>query len=302
MRIAVLGAGSWGTTLAQLATSLDHRVQLWSRTGPLALSAVLADAQVVLSCLPMRAVAGVIEQVAAAGLPPGAILVNTTKGLDATARPASQLWRSAFPDWPLVVLSGPNLAAEVRAGLPAATVVASASPEAARRIQQCFASERFRVYTSGDQLGVELGGVLKNVVAIAAGVSDALGLGANAKAALITRGLAEIIRVGTHWGAQAETFYGLSGLGDLLTTCNSALSRNYQVGFGLGEGRTLSDILAQLVGTAEGVNTASILADYARRVDLEVPITDQVCALLGGERPPQVALAALMSRRLKDES
>ncbi|BAC91608.1 NAD(P)H-dependent glycerol-3-phosphate dehydrogenase [Gloeobacter violaceus] len=302
MRIAVLGGGAWGTTLADLAAAQDHQVRVWSRSGALALGEVLAQAEAVFSCLPMAAVAGVIDQVIALGLPAGVIVVNATKGLDRrTARPASSLWQARFADHPLVVLSGPNLAAEIRAGLPAATVVASADGQAAGRIQQCLASERFRVYTSADWRGVELGGVLKNVIAIAAGVSDGLGLGANAKAALITRGLAEMIRVGTHWGGLAETFYGLSGLGDLLTTCNSPLSRNYQVGFGLGKGQSLEAVLERLEGTAEGVATAAILAEYAQRSALEVPITDQICAVLGGLRPPTEALAALMTRRLREE-
>ncbi|MBC8123574.1 MAG: NAD(P)H-dependent glycerol-3-phosphate dehydrogenase, partial [Gemmatimonadaceae bacterium] len=224
-------------------------------------------------------------------------------GLDPdTAQPASRLWHNRFPEHPLAVLSGPNLATEVRLGLPTATVVASCQLEAAQAIQRCFACERFRVYTSTDWLGVELGGVLKNVMAIAAGVSDALGLGNNAKAALITRGLAEMIRVGTHWGAQAETFFGLSGIGDLLATCNSSLSRNYQVGSGLGSGRSLSSILDTLEGTAEGVRTAFILAEYAHKSGLEVPITDQICAVLRAERSPLAALMALMNRRLREES
>ncbi|MBC8120802.1 MAG: NAD(P)H-dependent glycerol-3-phosphate dehydrogenase [Gemmatimonadaceae bacterium] len=302
-RFAVLGAGAWGKTLASLIRRQGHPVKIWSRSGPLEIAEVLHDVEVVVSCLPIRAVGETVRQVAGVDLPAGTILVSTTKGLDSdTVSPASACWQHYLPHHPMVVLSGPNLAAEVLRGLPAATVVAGTSEEATRQVQQCLATEHFRVYTSSDLRGVELGGVLKNVIAIAAGVSDGLELGANAKASLITRGLAEMIRVGTHWGGQMETFYGLSGLGDLLTTCNSTLSRNYQIGYALGQGKTLALALNQLQGTAEGVYTTPVLVGYAQRVGLEVPIADQVCALLNGERPPVEALMALMSRRLREES
>lgn len=302
-RFAVLGAGAWGNTLASLIGRQGHPVKIWSRSGPLAIAEVLRDVEVVVSCLPIRAVGQTVRQVAGVDLPTSVILVSTTKGLDSsTVSPASTCWQHYLPHHPLVVLSGPNLAAEVLRGLPAATVVAGTLDEATRQVQQCLATEHFRVYTSSDLRGVELGGVLKNVIAIAAGVSDGLELGANAKASLITRGLAEMIRVGTHWGGQMETFYGLSGLGDLLTTCNSTLSRNYQIGYALGQGKTLALALTQLQGTAEGVYTTPVLVGYARRVGLEVPIAEQVCALLNGERPPVEALMALMSRRLREES
>jgi glycerol-3-phosphate dehydrogenase (NAD(P)+) len=222
--------------------------------------------------------------------------------LDATTtRTPSQIWQAEFPANPVVVLSGPNLSKEIKQGLPAASVVASTNKKAAEVVQKAFSSPNFRVYTNPDPLGVELGGTLKNVMAIASGACDGLQLGTNAKAALLTRGLTEIIRVGADWGAQPETFYGLSGMGDLLATCNSRLSRNYQVGYQLAQGKTLRDILAQLEGTAEGVNTTAVLVERAQRRGISVPITHQVYRLLQGEITPQAAVEALMLRDIKPE-
>jgi glycerol-3-phosphate dehydrogenase (NAD(P)+) len=201
----------------------------------------------------------------------------------------------------LVVLSGPNLAAEIRQGLPAAAVVASRNPEAAVQVQHALASERFRLYTSSDPLGVELGGILKNVIAIAVGVCDALQLGTNARAALVTRGLAEMIRVGSRLGARPETFNGLSGLGDLLATCHSPLSRNYRVGYGLGQGKPLSQVLAEIEGTAEGVYTAPVVVQIAAQHGIQVPITQEVHWLLQGQTTPAAALSRLMERQLTSE-
>jgi glycerol-3-phosphate dehydrogenase (NAD(P)+) len=201
-----------------------------------------------------------------------------------------------------VVLSGPNLSKEIDQGLPAATVVACEDHNAAKVVQTIFASETFRVYTNTDPLGTELGGTLKNVVAIAVGVCDGLNLGTNAKAALMTRAITEIIRVGTHLGAKPETFFGLSGLGDMLATCNSILSRNYRVGLGLAQGKPLENILSDIQGTAEGVNTAKVLIRLAEREHLAVPISFQVYQLLNGTITPEETVAALMERDLKSES
>ena len=201
----------------------------------------------------------------------------------------------------MVVLSGPNLSKEIQLELPAATVVASNIPTAAQVVQLVFSSQRFRVYTNPDPLGVELGGTLKNVIAIAAGVCDGLQLGTNAKAALVTRGLTEMVRIGNDWGAKTETFYGLSGLGDLLATCNSPLSRNYQVGYQLAGGKSLTETLANLQGTAEGVNTCRVLMQRAKQQNIPVPITQQVYRLLQGEVTPRQALDELMLRDIKPE-
>jgi glycerol-3-phosphate dehydrogenase (NAD(P)+) len=308
LTIAILGLGAWGATLAGLVNARGHRLKVWSRNGSESLRSVLADADVIISAVSMKGVRQVAEQVKAIHPPAEAIFVSATKGLDPASRDdnalpllPSQLWQSVFPNHPVVVLSGPNLAKEIELGLPAATVVASQHSEAAETVQLALSSPSFRVYTNPDPLGVELGGILKNVIAIAVGACDGLQLGTNAKAALVTRGLAEIIRVGCFWGARSETFYGLSGLGDLLATCNSSLSRNYQVGYGLAQGKTLPELLAHLEGTAEGVNTTRILAQVAAQQNIPVPISFQVDRLLKGKITSQAAVEALMQRDYKPE-
>ncbi|BAY16322.1 NAD-dependent glycerol-3-phosphate dehydrogenase-like protein [Anabaenopsis circularis NIES-21] len=300
--IAILGAGAWGAALANLAAANGHRVRLWSRQGTEMLQAVVQDAQIVLSAISMKGVRTVASQVQSCPLSPETIFVTATKGLEpqTTATP-TQIWQAAFPNHPVVVLSGPNLSAEIQKSLPAATVVASNIYTAAQKVQLLFSSPRFRVYTNPDPLGVELGGTLKNVMAIAAGVCDGLQLGTNAKAALVTRGLTEMVRIGNFLGAKTETFYGLSGLGDLLATCNSPLSRNYQVGYQMACGKTLTNILANLPGTAEGVNTCQVLMQLAQQQNIYMPITEQVYRLLQSEVTPQQALDELMLRNIKPE-
>jgi glycerol-3-phosphate dehydrogenase (NAD(P)+) len=304
VKVVVLGAGAWGSTLADLLVENGHDVQLWSRRSPLDLSTVAGSADVLLSAVSMKGVRALSEQIAR--LKPTCIILSATKGLDAPADPAdlpflpSQIWQAAFAANPVTVLSGPNLSQEIADRQPAASVIGGADP-AVDIVQQLFASGRFRVYTNGDRLGVELGGTLKNVMAIAVGACDGLHLGTNAKSALVTRGLAEMIRLGIHWGAKPETFYGLSGLGDLMATCSSALSRNYQVGYGLAQGRTLAEVMAQLKGTAEGVNTTEVLLTVADRQGIELPIATQVSRLLRGQVTPQVALEELMRRDSKAE-
>ncbi len=300
--VAILGAGAWGTALANLAAANGYQVRVWSRWGSVSLAAALEDAQIILSAISMKGVRDVVTQVKSFPLSPETIFVTATKGLEPeTTCTPSQIWQTAFPNHAVVVLSGPNLSKEIEMELPAATVVASTITNAAEAVQQVFSSNRFRVYTNPDPVGVELGGTLKNVIAIAAGVCDGLQLGTNAKAALVTRGLTEIIRIGNFWGAKTETFYGLSGLGDLLATCNSPLSRNYQVGYQLAIGKTLEEILAHLQGTAEGVNTCQVLMQKARQQNILVPITEQVYRLLQGELTPQQALDELMLRDIKPE-
>lgn len=302
INLAVLGKGAWGTVLAMLAERNGHRVQLWSHRESTPLSVILKDAAMVISAVSVQGLMDVVSQVNALSLPPNVILVSATKGLEPISRKTpSQIWQSALPHNPVVVLSGPNLATEIRQGLPAATVVASHEAKAAETVQQVLASDRFRVYTNSDPLGTELGGTLKNVVAIAVGVCDGLALGANAKSALITRALAEIIRVGVEFGAEVETFAGLSGLGDLLATCSSTLSRNYRVGSGLAQGKSLDQVLADIQETAEGVNTAHVLVDLAHSKGIAVPISYQVHLLLNGKITPQQAVEALMERDLKPE-
>lgn len=302
LSVAILGAGAWGASLANLAAANGHQVRVWSRQGSQTLQAVLKDAQIILSAISMIGVRGVASEVESFPLSPETIFVTATKGLDPqTTCTPSQIWQTIFPNHAVVVLSGPNLSKEIQMELPAATVVASNIPTAAEVVQLVFSSHRFRVYTNPDPLGVELGGTLKNVIAIAAGVCDGLQLGTNAKAALVTRGLTEMVRIGNNWGAKTETFYGLSGLGDLLATCNSPLSRNYQVGYQLAGGKSLTETLANLQGTAEGVNTCRVLMQRANQQNIAVPITEQVYRLLQGEITPRQALDELMLRDIKPE-
>ncbi|MCU0545609.1 MAG: NAD(P)H-dependent glycerol-3-phosphate dehydrogenase [Oscillatoriaceae cyanobacterium Prado104] len=300
--LTILGGGAWGSALANLAAKKGNEVNLWSRRNSVNLESVIQDADVAISAVSMKGVGATVDRLLALDLNPSTIIVTVTKGLDtATTQTPSQIWHEAFPNNSIVVLSGPNLSEEIDRGLPAATVAASFDLAAAKQVQTIYSSEIFRVYVNQDPLGTELGGTLKNVFAIAAGVCDGLQLGTNAKSALLTRALPEMMRVGIRLGAKAETFYGLSGLGDLLATCNSPLSRNYRVGFGLAEGKSLEQVLQELQSTAEGVNTANVLIDLADRREIEVPVSRQVYRLLNNEITPQKAVVALMERALKPE-
>jgi glycerol-3-phosphate dehydrogenase (NAD(P)+) len=300
-RITIIGAGAWGSALANLTQINGYAPTIWSRNCDRTLAETVADRVAIISAVSMSGVRAVIEQLTGL-IEADQIIVTATKGLDAkTNLTPAQLWRIAFPDNPIVVLSGPNLSLEIQQGLPAATVVASQDSAAATKIQEIFSSPKFRVYTNDDPVGVEIAGTVKNVIAIAAGTCDGLKLGNNAKSALLTRGLAEIIRIGQYWGGKPETFYGLSGLGDLLTTCNSPLSRNYQVGYGLAQGKTLQEVLADLQGTAEGVNTTKVLIQIANQNQIYMPITVLVDRLLQSQITAQEAIIALMSRDRKSE-
>ena len=300
--LAILGAGAWGSALAKLAGHNQHEIHLWSRSLNLSLEQVLKNIDIIVSAISMKGVNEIAEKIKKISLPKKVIIITATKGLDPeTTRTPSQIWEANFPDNPVVVLSGPNLSKEINDRLPAATVVASKNKAAATAVQNIFASGLFRVYSSSDPIGTELGGTLKNVIAIASGICDGLELGTNAKSALLTRALTEIIRIGTHLGGKTETFFGLSGLGDMLATCSSCLSRNYRVGYGLAQGKSLEEILEELPGTAEGVNTTNVLIDIANREEIAVPISTQVFLLLNGKITPEEAVEALMGRDLKPE-
>ena len=301
-KIAMLGAGAWGSALATLARHNNHEVCLWSRSMDASLEEVIKDANIVVSAMSMKGVGATVAKLEEIQLPASTIIVTATKGLDPeTTLTPSKMWENAFPHNPIVVLSGPNFAKEIEKKLPAATVVACKSLPEAEEVQKVFASGVFRVYTSNDPIGTELGGTLKNVIAIATGVCDGLQLGTNAKSALLTRALAEMIRIGTLMGGKTETFFGLSGLGDLLATCSSFLSRNYRVGYGLAEGKTIDTIMEELQSTAEGVNTANVLIDIAEREQIPTPVCRQVYLLLNNKITPHEAVAALMGRDLKQE-
>ncbi len=301
--VTIIGAGAWGSALASLVKTNEHHVQVWSRQSEYSLAEAVRNSDAIISAVSMHGVRGIAEQLQTANLLSHAVLVSATKGLEPiTGQTPSQIWRSLIPDHPLVVLSGPNLSQEIMAGKPAATVVASTDDLAAQFIQNIFASRNFRVYTNSDPIGVELGGTLKNVIAIAVGACDGLYLGTNAKSALITRSLIEIIRVGVYFGAQPETFWGLSGLGDLLATCNSNLSRNYQVGYAIAQGQSLEEAISSIKGTAEGVNTANVLIEISDREKISVPVSRYVYRLLQGKITLQQAVEGLMERDLKPEN
>jgi glycerol-3-phosphate dehydrogenase (NAD(P)+) len=300
--LTILGSGAWGKALAHIANSNGHRVRMWSRSGDLSLEDAVDGAEVIMSAISMKGVPELVNRLKSLKIPETTVFVTATKGLDPeTTLTPSVIFRRAFPHHAVAVLSGPNLSKEIEAGLPAATVIACENETAAEAVQHVFAGENFRTYRSSDPLGAELGGTLKNVIAIAVGVCEGLQLGSNARSALITRALPEVMRIGTHLGGQPETFLGLSGLGDMLATCTSVLSRNYRVGYGLAKGKSLEQILVELGSTAEGVNTAYVLHDIAQREQISVPISQQVYLLLKGDISAEEAVAALMERKLKAE-
>ncbi len=309
MKVTVIGGGAWGSTLAELIQENNHDVVQWSRRSTPSLETSLGHSSVWICAVSMKGVRDVVEQAQTFGQRDDLVIVSATKGLEASLentmdrlpRRPSEIWRSAFPSAAITVLSGPNLSKEIQQGLPAATVVASHDQAAAQQVQALFNSHRFRVYTNGDPIGVELAGALKNVMAIATGACDGLRLGTNAQSALITRGLAEMIRIAGYWGAEAETLYGLAGMGDLMATCSSPLSRNYQVGYRLAQGETIEQVLSTLEGTAEGINTCMVLMALANHAAIDLPITQQVHRLLQGQVTPIDALNILMSRVSKPE-
>ncbi len=324
--LAVVGAGSWGTALAIALAPRFDRVQLWARDGELvaAMSAqrenarylagfrfpdnvepssaigasMSAEAEFVLNVVPSQHTRQVFSGLA---LPAGARLVSASKGIEkGTLLRVSEVLGEVCGR-PVAVLSGPSFAKEVASGEPAAMVVASESRELAAEVQEQFSTPLFRLYTSPDPLGVEVGAALKNVIAIAAGVVQGLGLGSNTRAALIARGLAEITRLAVAMGAEARTLSGLAGLGDLVLTCTGDLSRNRRVGIELAQGKMLSDILKEMGMVAEGVDTTVAALALAQRYGVEMPITAQVAVLLRNEQSPAEAIRQLMVRALKSE-
>lgn len=330
MRAAVVGAGSWGTALALLLHGRGIQTVLWSHdtevpddvlaTGEnpflpgvpiprgLEVTASLADAVkgagLVVSVSPSQFVGKVMAE-ASPLLHPEALMVSASKGIEMTTlRRMDQVLASVLPAGLMdrfCVLSGPSFAAEVARGVPTAVVVASTSREARLEAQHLFSTERFRVYTSPDVIGVELGGAVKNVIALAAGVVAGLGFGHNTQAALMTRGLAEITRLGLAMGAEAETFSGLAGMGDLVLTCTGDLSRNRTVGVRLGQGEPLEVILQDMRAVAEGVRTTPGVRALALRHGVEMPIVHQVNELLEGRTTPDAAVRSLMIRDPKPE-
>jgi len=319
--VAVIGAGSWGTTVAALVAEHASTV-LWARDPELAaavdrdhrnpvylpdhvlpaslratgvLRAAVVGADLVLLAVPSHGFRDVVGALAP-DLRPGVPVVSLTKGLEGDGLRMTQVLAEVVPASPAGVLTGPNLAAEVAAGQPTAGVVALADGPLAAWVQGLLMSRTFRVYTNTDVVGCEIAGALKNVLAVAAGISDGLGFGDNTRAALITRGLAEMGRLGVALGGERMTFAGLAGVGDLVATCTSPKSRNRTVGEALGRGRGLSDVLAEMRMVAEGVKTARPMVDLAAVHGVEMPIASQVADLVEGRTTPAEAIAALMDR------
>jgi glycerol-3-phosphate dehydrogenase (NAD(P)+) len=330
-KIAVIGGGSWGTTLAGLLAGKGHDVSLWVFEEDLALRmtksrvndlympdcplpeglSVTSDLgtavrgrEIILTVAPSHVTRGVLSRLVPDVLD-GAIFVSATKGIENdTLMTIHEVMEDVLPKGfhhRFAFLSGPSFAREVCRKMPTAVSVASRDISVAKRVQAAFSTEYFRVYTSPDVIGVELGGALKNVIAIAAGCSDGLGYGHNTRAALITRGLAEIARLGMAMGANPLTFSGLSGMGDLLLTCTGDLSRNRTVGYKLGQGMKLRDILAEMKMVAEGVKTAKAAYELSVKYGVRMPITEQVYKLLYEDKDPGRVVRDLMTRDLKSE-
>lgn len=329
MKIAVVGGGAWGTALADLLARKGEQVTLWAREpevvesvnqrhvnemflpgAPLAptlaaardIAAAVRGAEVIVSAAPSHAVRPVMTQVARS-ISNAALIVSASKGLDPDKleRPSAVLIEVLPPGTPIAVLSGPSFALEVYQRQPTAVVAAAADHAVAERAQRLFSTPYFRVYSHTDVIGVELGGALKNVIALAAGILEGLGLGFNTRAALITRGLAEITRLGVALGAQPMTFAGLAGLGDLILTATGALSRNRGLGVALGQGQSVAAALARTHAVVEGVNTARSAVALGERHGVDLPIAREVANVLFQNKPPRQAVSDLMERELKAE-
>ena len=329
--IAVIGAGSFGTCLAMLFGNAGHRVSLYCRNPEQAAElqetrinrvylpayrlpdtvSVSADLPLtvhgkrfVVGVTPSHVVRETFGQIAPA-IDPDAIVINASKGLeDGSLKTIDAVYRDVLPERiarRATFLSGPTFASEIAAGLPAAIVLAGRDAETCKAAQAALATVRFRIYTTDDVLGVLLGGALKNVIAIAAGVSDGLGFGSNARVALITRGLAEMTRIGVASGAHAQTFSGLSGVGDLVLTCSGDASRNRRVGLALGQGKKMPEILAEMRQVAEGVKTTKVAKELAGKLGVDAPITDAMHAIIHEGVPVRDAITALLTRPVREE-
>ena len=330
-RIGVVGAGSWGTALANLLATKGYPIDWWVFEEDLCrrlaeayendlflpgiklsenlrptndLAAVVQDKDLVVIVVPSHVVRELVTRMAS-HLAPHTILVSASKGIENdTLLTMSQVIKEVIPDLDqdqMAVLSGPSFAREVAMGAPTVVTVASAQLSCAQVVQQAFATPAFRVYTNLDLIGVELGGSVKNVIAIAAGMVDGLGLGLNSRAALITRGMTEIRRLGVAMGANPRTFTGSAGIGDLVLTCTGDISRNHMVGVKIGQGRQLDDVLGEMRMVAEGVKTARSVYNLSKRLGVEMPICHAVFQILYEHLAPRDAVYLLMTRDLKNE-
>ena len=329
--VGVIGGGSWGTALANLLANKGIPVSLWVfeadlceemqqtkenslylpgvQLSPLlhpdnSLEKVLADKRILLMAVPSHVHRHVAMQMLDFLKGP-VVVISATKGIEnESLKTMSAIWQEIMPvsiSWVYSVLSGPSFAREVVKKVPTAVTVASESKEVAQEVQELFSTEYFRVYTSTDVIGVEMAGALKNIIALAAGMIDGLGLGHNTRAALMTRGLAEMSRLGTSMGAHPLTFLGLAGVGDLVLTCTGDLSRNRTVGYQLGQGKKLAEILGEMKMVAEGIKTTRSVYNLAQQRGIEMPICDQIYRILYEDQPPEKAVVELMQRELKHE-
>lgn len=328
MRCAVVGGGAWGSALAHLLAQGGHGVSLWARETDVVdhvnvshanprflpgamldpsiratsdMAEALRDAELVVYVAPSHVLREVVRS-GRALVSPKAIAVVATKGIErGSLALMTDVVRAEMPGHAVVALSGPSFALEVARGMPTAVVAASDDAMAAGVVQRVLSSSAFRVYTNDDVIGVEVGGALKNVMAVATGIAEGVGLGLNSRAALITRGLAEMTRLGIALGARPETFAGLAGMGDLVLTCTGALSRNRAVGMEVGKGRPLEEVLAATESVAEGVTTTSSARALAERQGVDMPIVAAVSRILFEQQAPRDALADLMGRELRPE-
>ena len=329
MKLTVLGAGCWGLTLAWLLTDNFDEITVWGRAQDLTedliknkhcskpLEVQLADkievtsdlasaidgAEIILSVVATSGTRDVCEQLKKAGIRPEQILVNASKGIELPSlKRMSEVIKDVLPEQKLVTLSGPTLAKEVLQGKPTAASVACEDIETAEVVQKsCTVPNKFRLYTNTDVIGVELGGSLKNVIAIASGFAKTMGLGDNCTGTLLTRGMAEIVRVSIRLGANPSTLYGLSGMGDLFATCSSPMSRNYTVGAMLARGKKIDDILAELGSVAEGVKTSRAICELAKKLEIDAPVSNAIYEAVYTDITPEQLLAKLMNRKLKEE-
>lgn len=329
MKLTVLGPGCWGLTLAKLMTPNFDRICVWGREQDLSeelikekktskplevclaphteitsdLKEAVSDADFILMVIATSGIRAVSKQLAEVGLRDNQILVNTSKGLELPSlMRMSEVIKQELPNIKPVILSGPTLAKEVLNGLPTAACVACEDEAKALYAQKHLTvTSKFRLYTNSDVIGVELGGSLKNVIAIASGFADAMGLGDNCRGALLARGMAEVVRISTALGANPATLYGLSGMGDLIATCSSPLSRNYTVGSMLGKGKKIDDILKELGSVAEGVKTSKAVCELAKKLNIEVPVSNAIYEAVYTDITPQGVLEKLMNRKLKKE-
>ena len=299
LNIAVLGGGAWGSTLAELLLNSGHQVRLWRRSHGEDALQTLQSCELVVAAMALAGVKPVGQRIAQWTPRP---LVSCSKGLDpSSGDTASGLWNRVCPSWPVLVLSGPNLATELQHGQPAASVLAGHDQDLLATLQRQLSTDQLRLYRNNDPRGTEVAAGLKNVMAIAAGVCDGLGLGANARASLLTRALAEMALVIQELGGRSETLYGLAGIGDLMATATSPLSRNYRFGLALADGLSQSEALERIGATVEGIPTCEALCSLAQRHGWQLPIASAVLALVRAELDPATALKQLMRRELRSE-